>query len=383
MTLARSGWCAALCLVAAACDGAGARAPTAARAAAITAGTPDSGDPAVVAVVARRSACEDTTGNLLCSGTLVSPRVVATSAHCLPDPTALLEVYFGNTLGTDPQGQFSVVIEAQADPAYDPTTHEHDLLLLALADPAPVAPLALPSLALDAGAVGKGVRIVGFGTTVAGQSASGVKQQGTMTISAVDAATFQTTVAPSNSCKGDSGGPLLLSDGSGGEQLIGLTTSGDVDCASFALNVRVDALASEIQTFIDHAATLPTGRPSGNIAPGAVCTTACASNADCPDGLVCFPAEPDRNLCLLVGPAAASYGSDCQTSSDCGGHACARLWPSGADACRCASPCAGTPTPPTMKKSGCELAGAAPGTSPLALAPLWLVLLGWRRLRRA
>ena len=52
MTFARSGWCAALCLIAAACDGGSARAPTAARAAAITAGTPDTGDPAVVAVVA-------------------------------------------------------------------------------------------------------------------------------------------------------------------------------------------------------------------------------------------------------------------------------------------------------------------------------------------
>jgi hypothetical protein len=204
-----------------------------------------------------------------------------------------------------------------------------------------------------------------------------------MTISTVGTATFQTTVAPSNSCKGDSGGPLLLSDGTGGEQLIGLTTSGDIDCASFALNVRVDTLAAEIQTFIDHAATLPTGRPSGNIAPGAICTTACTSNADCPDGLVCFPAEPDRSLCLLVGPAAASYGSACQTSSDCGGQTCARLWPSGADACRCASPCAGAPPPPSMKKSGCDIAGAAPRTSPLALVPLWLVLLGWLRPGRA
>jgi V8-like Glu-specific endopeptidase len=354
------------------------------RTAAITMGSADTGDPAVVAVVARRTQCADI-GTVLCSGTLVSPRVVVSSAHCLQDPTALLEVYFGNDLANDPNGQFVVVAQAVADAAYDPTTHEHDLLLLALADEAPVAPLALPAQPLAASAVGENARIVGFGATAAGQPPGAVKLQGTMTVSEVDAATFQTTVAPSNSCKGDSGGPVFVDDGAGNEQLVGLTTSGDVDCDMFALNLRVDPLVAEIQAFIDQSASLPTGAPAGNIDPAALCTSACTSNADCPDDLTCFPATPEESLCLLAGPSVASYGKSCATDSDCsGGASCARLWPSGADACRCATPCMGAPMPPTMgKKSGCGMAGDA-ASSPwaLLLSLLALVALRYARLTR-
>ena len=249
--------CAAL---AAGCSGAAIDA----RSAAITMGSADTGDPAVVAVVARRSGCTEA-ANVLCSGTLVSSRVVVSSAHCLPDPTALFEVYFGNDVANDPNGQFVVVAQALADAAYDPTTHEHDLLLLALADEAPVAPIALPAQPLDASAVGKSARIVGFGATMTGEPPGSTKLEGTMTVSEVDAVTFQTTVAPSNSCKGDSGGPVFVDDGTGNEVFAGLTTSGDVDCSSFALNLSVAPLAAEIQAFIDQSASLPTGEPNGNI----------------------------------------------------------------------------------------------------------------------
>jgi hypothetical protein len=353
--------------------------------AAITMGSPDTGDPAVVAVVARRTGCTEV-ANVLCSGTLVSPRVVVSSAHCLPDPTALLEVYFGNDVANDPNGQFVVVAQALADAAYDPTTHEHDLLLLALADEAPVAPIALPTQPLDASAVNASARIVGFGATMTGQPPGGVKLEGTMTVSEVDAATFQTTVAPSNSCKGDSGGPVFVDDGTGNETFAGLTTSGDVDCASFALNLSVEPLAAEIQAFIDQSASLPTGEPDGNIDRSVLCTTACATSADCPDDLVCFPAMPGESLCLLAGPSVANYGKSCSTDSDCGGsESCARLWPSGADACRCASPCSGVPKPPSMgtKKSGCSAVGEPAAASPWALWSLLLLLvLRYARLTR-
>jgi V8-like Glu-specific endopeptidase len=356
------------------------------RTAAITAGSPDTDDPAVVAVVARRLRCDEQ-ATVLCSGTLVSPRVVVSSAHCLPNPTALLEVYFGSDVANDAGGQFVVVAQAEADPAYDPTTHEHDLLLLALAEDAPAAPLALPAQPLDGGAVGKSARIVGFGATQAGAPPSGVKAEGTMTVSEVDAATFQTTVAPGNSCKGDSGGPVLVDDGAGGERFVGLTTSGDVDCASFALNLRVDPLVAQIQAFIDQAATLPAGEPDGTIARTALCTTACASNADCPDGLACFPTSPEESQCLLAGPAVTSYGDSCASDADCGGKTCARLWPSGAGACRCASPCMGGPKPPMMmgKGDGCAMARGATAARPWALCLVALASLAAvrRRLRRA
>ncbi len=67
-------------------------------------GTLDDADPAVVALTARRTRCADDAPMLLCTGTLIAPRVVLTAAHCL------------QVFGAD--GQYEVVFGSSAsDPA--------------------------------------------------------------------------------------------------------------------------------------------------------------------------------------------------------------------------------------------------------------------------
>ena len=98
---------------------------------AIVGGTEDEGDPAVAALIVRRTQCQPVHVQLLCTGTLIAPRVVLTAAHCL-DPVpheGAVEVLFGNGLE---DGEHVVAMDTLVHPGYDEKTHENDLAQLLL-----------------------------------------------------------------------------------------------------------------------------------------------------------------------------------------------------------------------------------------------------------
>jgi MYXO-CTERM domain-containing protein len=160
-----------------------------------------------------------------------------------------------------------------------------------------------------------------------------------------------------------------------------VTSSGDAACASYAVQARVDvAVATFVQPYLDATAAAPSGRPVGAIAESAICKMACTSAADCPDALACLPATPDRPAaCGITQGVPSSFGAVCAHDSDCGGGgSCARVWPDGADACRCATPCAGGP-PMMPGGHGCAFAGTPPDSPPAWLLPALVALVARRR----
>jgi hypothetical protein len=89
------------------------------------------------------------------------------------------------------------------------------------------------------------VRAVGFGVDGSEGDFPDLKRSGTMQVAHVTPDGFDTTPAPAMTCTGDSGGPLLVTDAQGLEQLVGITVAGDPGCQSVAHNQRLDALQSD------------------------------------------------------------------------------------------------------------------------------------------
>lgn len=299
-----------------------------AAASAVRSGTEDDADPAVVAVY-----IEET---VLCSGTLVSPRVVVTAAHCL-DPSYLgthaisdIEVRFGKKLFSP---DFIVnVVEGVSHPSYDIQqpfdSDAPDVAVLRLGAPVDVAPVDLPDDAATKALVyGAPLRVVGFGITAYGLEDYGTKRQATTKVNSL----IEWSVKPSPAlmCSGDSGGPYLLEAG-GREVLAAVHSNGN--CFSDNIGYRVDVLMSDFVLPFVEADCIEDGvctracrtviDPDCACAEDGECTDACANASKDPD---CVDHCEEDGVCVEdcgggedpdCGPPAASPASD-ETSSGC------------------------------------------------------------------
>jgi secreted trypsin-like serine protease len=264
----------------------------------ITNGTSDASDPAVVALV-------DATGTTLCTGTLIAPQVVITAAHCLEGMTTGIDdrVFFGSSVTT--AGTFIAVSGVLVHPQFDPSSLSNDLALLALASAASATPVPMLAPVPDSTLVNAHVRIVGFGDTAGDAGDYGAKRSGTSTVASVTPTTMGLAPDPSQQCRGDSGGPALLTVG-GVEHLAGVTSFGDTACVAGSTDTRVDAyLAPFIQPFV--AACASQG-----------CPTTCLPVGDsCPSGMQCVALDGGIAFTCQPTPATGKPSSGASCSSTC------------------------------------------------------------------
>ncbi|MBM4394905.1 MAG: trypsin-like serine protease [Deltaproteobacteria bacterium] len=232
-----------------------------ARQEAIVGGVPDEGHPAVGALL-----LEDG----LCSGTLVSPNVVLTAAHCVVGQVAARFVLGADASGPGPSHG---VRETFAHPGYGFRHQDgevvawHDIAVAVLDGPAAVEPMPWRTEPLDA-AAGEPVTFVGFGRTDPDGHSFGRKYKVRTTISGVWDHGFWNLTHPDdphNTCSGDSGGPALV-ERDGREEVAGVVSSGDARCVLTGYSSRVDVDAAFVAEMVARHAVgtgAGTGDPGG------------------------------------------------------------------------------------------------------------------------
>jgi hypothetical protein len=238
----------------------------AATALAITGGGPDGpGHPEVGALLAPHAYSDGTWST--CTGTLISPTVFLTAAHCDQGVSRVAVTFdsdYKAATGTTYWGTW------HADPLYrNAQSDPDDLAVVVFAKPVRgIAPALLPKAgSLDALGQGDAITSVGYGAQSVTMGAGGAtfhyqdtRFVATGTINTVTPSWVRASMNPAKgdggTCYGDSGGPNFLGAGKTETRILAATTiTGDSVCRATNVDYRLDT--DSARSFLGQYVKLP------------------------------------------------------------------------------------------------------------------------------
>jgi secreted trypsin-like serine protease len=226
-----------------------------------------------------------------CTGTVVAPRIVLTAGHCVQSPRGNLRTTTGFRVATGVSdirsasaSQFSRVSRVLIIPGYNPGILRYDVGLLILAQPVAAAPMRLAQPA-EANLLAKGTPLTiagwGFPAKPPAQVSSPLRSGQTTIGSTADCehfkageargfypefqfCAFATPESKTISCKGDGGGPGIVTRSNGTQVQVGVISSQADNCAIDEPEVltRVDVISYWVAEWI---AAIENGRPEPRV----------------------------------------------------------------------------------------------------------------------
>jgi len=213
-------------------------------------GTPATGAGSTVRLQVTRPA-----GTSNCTGSLIGPSVVLTAAHCVTGVTAITVIAGRDDLTNTALGRTFDAVRWRAAPQAGPSSHDLAYVDLGQESTAPVAPLL--NFVPAAGVV---LHTRGYGQTIDGVESSTRLREGdvktAMCPAGIPAAASCTRVVPgypAGPCRGDSGGPVLTTQG----LLIGVLSAASAGCQDYT---TWSPVARDIAFLADARAPRVTGR---------------------------------------------------------------------------------------------------------------------------